>query len=325
MGLQSKLILMITRSPPMSDLTFATTEKQLSQLPALQLLASLGWHIVTPAKANEERRGRVSSLLLEDTLTAQLMKINRISFQGEEYEFTSSCIQDAVQKLKSYKYDGLLTTNQNMTDLLIMGTTEAQTINGFSKSFTLNYIDWKNPERNVFYAVPEFSVERSRSTQTARPDIVLFVNGIPLGVIECKAPSEDVVQAQTQNIRNQNDEYIPQLFVYAQILFVVNKNEAKYATVGTVNKFWSKWKEMCEDLESQKKYDDVLLKQVQTDFSSEDAHAAAESLEIRVTDIPSCSGRTPTEQDKTVFSMCSHARFLELIRGYTLFDGGNKK
>src|SRR5574344_1557165 len=127
----------------MFDLTFSTTEKQLSQLPALQLLASLGWHIMTPAQVNAERRGRASAVLLEDTLTAQLMKITRINFQGEEYEFAASAIQDAVQKLKSYKYDGLLTTNQNMTDLLIMGTAEAQTINGFSKSFTLNYIDWK--------------------------------------------------------------------------------------------------------------------------------------------------------------------------------------
>lgn len=309
----------------MFDLTFSTTEKQLSQLPALQLLASLGWHIMTPAQANAERHGRASAVLLEDTLTAQLMKINRINFQGEEYEFAASAIQDAVQKLKSYKYDGLLTTNQNMTDLLIMGTAEAQTINGFSKSFTLNYIDWKNPGRNVLYAVPEFSVERTRSTQTARPDIVLFVNGIPLGVIECKAPSEEVMQAQTQNIRNQNEEYIPHLFVYAQILFAVNKNEAKYATVGTVNKFWSVWKELCEGKAEQRSYDSALLKAVQTDFSSDDAHAAAESLEIRVSDIPSCAERTPTEQDRTLFSLCRPERFLELIRGYTLFDGGDKK
>ena len=77
-----------------------------------------------------------------------------------------------------------------------------------SKSYTLNYIDWKNPANNVFHATAEFAVERARSTETARPDIVLFVNGIPLVVIECKGPDVDVEQAISQTIRNQGEEYI---------------------------------------------------------------------------------------------------------------------
>lgn len=63
----------------------------------------------------------------------------------------------------------------------------------------------------------EFSVERARSTETARPDIVLFVNGIPFCVIECKAPQIEVEQAVSQSIRNQNDDYIPKLFIYSQL------------------------------------------------------------------------------------------------------------
>lgn len=63
-----------------------------------------------------------------------------------------------------------------------------QAIEGDSKSFNMNYIDWRNPSRNRFHVTAEYSVERSRSTETARPDIVLFVNGIPFCVIECKAP-----------------------------------------------------------------------------------------------------------------------------------------
>ena len=102
--------------------------------------------------------------------------------------FSEENIQSAIQKLKTVQYDGLQKTNEAIYDLITLGTALEQTIEGDSKSFTLNYIDWKNPANNAFHAVAEFSVERARSTETARPDIVLFVNGIPLVVIECKAP-----------------------------------------------------------------------------------------------------------------------------------------
>ena len=267
---------------------FDTTEHSLSQKPALELLHKLGWTILSYEDANKMRGGKLSSVLLEDVLYKQLSEINKISFQGKEYAFEQSCIQSAVQKLKPFKNDGLLPLNNELTDLLIMGTSETQSINGFTKSFTLNYIDWNNPDKNVFYAVPEFVVERVRSEKTVRPDIVLFVNGIPLGVIECKAPSEDLAQGITQNIRNQTETYIPHLFMYCQFLMAVNKNGAKYATVGTQSKFWNIWKE--PDISP-------LLKIIEN----------------------------PTEQDKTIFSLCSKDRFLDLIHGFTFFDVGTKK
>ncbi len=92
-----------------------------------------------------------------------------------------------------------------------------QTIEGDSKSFNMDYIDWRNPGRNKFHATVEYSVERSRSTETARPDIILSVNGIPFCVIECNALQTDVDQAVSQSIRNQNDDYIPKLFIYSQM------------------------------------------------------------------------------------------------------------
>ena len=128
--------------------------------------------------------------------------------------------------------------------MITLGTSLEQTIDGDSKSFTLNYIDWKNPAANVFHVTAEFPVERSRSAETARPDIVLFVNGIPLAAIECKAPDVDVEQAVSQTIRNQGEEYIPRLFVYVQMALAVNRSKAKYATAGTSKKFWSVWREL---------------------------------------------------------------------------------
>lgn len=100
----------------------------------------------------------------------------------------------------------------------------------------------------MFHVVPEFAVERSRSTETARPDVVLFVNGIPFCVIECKSPKVELDQAISQSLRNQSEEYIPGLFVFVQLVLAVNRTSARYGTVGTEKRFWSLWREL-EDSE----------------------------------------------------------------------------
>ncbi|NCD34995.1 MAG: type I restriction endonuclease subunit R, partial [Spartobacteria bacterium] len=222
---------------------FATNEKLTSQIPALQLLISLGYEYISPEDALAERQGRTSNVLLESILRNQLKEINRIRYKGSEYLFSEENVQSAIQKLKNIKYDGLLKTNEAIYDLITLGTAMEQTIEGDSKSFNMNYIDWRNPGRNTFHVTVEYSVERSRSTETARPDIVLFVNGIPFCVIECKTPQIEVEQAVSQSIRNQNDDYIPKLFIYSQMVLALNKNSAMYATTGTAAKFWGVWKE----------------------------------------------------------------------------------
>ena len=221
---------------------FETNEKLTSQLPALQLLIGLGFEFLTPAETLRERQGRTSNVLLEDILRSQLKEINRIRYKGGEYLFSEENVQSAIQKLKNIKYDGLLKTNEAIYDLLTLGTAMEQTIEGDSKSFNMNYIDWRNPGRNAFHVTVEYSVERSRSTETARPDIVLFVNGIPFCVMECKAPQVGVEQAVSQSIRNQSDDYIPKLFIYSQMVLALDKNNAMYATTGTAAKFWGIWR-----------------------------------------------------------------------------------
>ena len=160
-----------------------------------------------------------------------------------EYRFSEENVQSAVQKIKNVQYAGLLKTNEAVYDLLTLGTAMEQSIEGDSKSFSLNYVDWRTPSNNAFHVTAEFPVERTRSSETARPDIVLFVNGIPFAVIECKSPGDKVEAAISQTIRNQTEEYIPRLFIYTQLLMSINKNDARYATVGTEQKFWSLWRE----------------------------------------------------------------------------------
>ena len=72
-------------------------------------------------------------------------------------------------------------TNERLYELLTLGTSLTQTIDGDRKSYSLHYIDWQHPERNVYHVTDEFAVEKRGSHSTRRPDIVLFVNGIPAG------------------------------------------------------------------------------------------------------------------------------------------------
>ena len=123
-----------------------------------------------------------------------------------------------MQMLKEVIYDGLVRTNEKVYDLLCLGRSMQQSIEGDTKSFPLHYIDWTNWQNNVFHVTEEFSVERTGSHETRRPDIVLFVNGIPLAVIECKRPDlkDAIEEAISQHLRNQREDEIPRLFLYAQ-------------------------------------------------------------------------------------------------------------
>jgi type I restriction enzyme R subunit len=306
--------------------SFRFNEKHLSQIPALQLLANLGYRYLTPEQALAMRGGRLSNVLLEEVLRDSLKRINRIQHKGDNYLFSEENLQSAIQRLKNVKYDGLLRTNESVYDLLTLGVALEQSVEGDVRSFTLNYIDWKNPENNVYHVTAEFAVERTRSHETARPDIVLFVNGIPFAVIECKSPKTEVAQAVSQMIRNQRDEYIPTLFTYAQLVIGSNKNHCKYATVGTAAKYWAVWREGREE----KDEDGAALRAVLDQPLPQEAKAGlyellAEGFGVREPDAEYLVRRALTEQDRTIYALCRPERLLRMALQFTVFDGGRRK
>jgi type I restriction enzyme R subunit len=151
---------------------------------------------------------------------------------------------------------------------------------------------------------------------------LLFVNGIPLVVIECKAPSGDWAQGISQLLGYQQDDEIPGLFRTVQLLLAANKNAARYGTVGTAAKFWSLWREREDRKEDVAAAVATPLTEAQKratfagGFAEEQApFAAAEAG----------GGRGVTEQDRVLFALCRPDRLLDLVRRFTLFDGGEKK
>ena len=271
----------------------------ISQIPALEVLNKIGYTIISPEKA-EQMRGNLYNVVLKDILYERLTAINNFEYKGCTYKFSEKNIQQAILDIDEALTDGLIKTNEKIYDSLILGRSYPESLSEMdgTKSFNLNYIDWENPENNVFHVVEEFSVEREDGQGTVRPDIVTFINGIPFGVIECKKASISISQGISQMLRNQGKEYIPQLFKFVQIVMVTNKNETQYATTGTPKKFWSLWKEDKESIEY-KWFEETL----------------AETVTCRI----------PTVQDKNIISLFHPKRVIEIIRFFTLYDKNIKK
>lgn len=269
-------------------------EKNISQQPAIDLLTAMGYTYISPADCDKQRGSRYH-VLLRDILRGQLRRLNRYVYAGAENEFSAANIERAMEDLNEPLTDGLVRTSEKIYDALLLGKSYPETVgDGKMLSFNLRYIDWDNPQNNVFHVTEEFAVDSQDRQHNARPDIVLFINGIPFAVIECKAPHIPVEEAVGQMIRNQQAAYIPHLFKFAQLVVATNKNAVKYATAGTPKKFWSVWKEQ----------DDEWL---QT------------RLKALVPD------RMPTEQDRNIVSLFSPERVYELIRYFILFDANVKK
>lgn len=299
-------------------------EDHISQIPALQLLQNLGYTYLTPEEVLKERQEKLSNVILEDILEQQLLKFNKIQFKGKIYPFSPASIRGAIDAIKNVPmFDGLVTTNLKIYDLLTLGKSFEESIGNDRKSFTINYIDWNNIENNVFHVAEEFEVNRTSSDKKYRPDIVLFVNGIPLCIIECKRPDikEPLEEAKSQHLRNQQEDGIPHLYKYSQILLALTSNKVQYATTGTPRKFWATWKEQkLKETDLQE-----LVNKPLSDEQKDKLFADRFKYVRKYFDNIEAEGRLVTEQDKLLYSLCQPQRLLELMYKYIVYDAGIKK
>lgn len=306
-------------------------EDHISQIPAIQLLMKLGYKYISPEQALVLRDNRTSNVLLTPILKEQLAKINSINYKGEKHPFSDANINLAINEVKDLPIHlGYINANQHFYDLITLGKSFEQTINGDRKSFSFKYIDWEKPENNIFHVSEEFAVTRSNRSDTYRPDIVLFVNGLPLGIIECKsnAIKSPIDEAISQNLRNQKEDGIRDLYVYSNLVMGLAVNEAKYATTGTPKEFWNVWIEKFTKKYTEQDFLQELNNIKQATLPND------ERTEIFKTRYAATFKRFNelekdvvmlTEQDKMIYSICRPERFLELMYQYILYDDGIKK
>ena len=303
---------------------FDPREKHQSQIPALKLLVALGFTPLSQDEALRLRGGRLRNVVLDDVLAEQVMRINRFTHRGREYAFDLEDAHEAMRRLKPTpdRLKGLRGTNQDIYDTLVLGTTITKAIDGDSKSYSFRFIDWESPENNVFHVTAEFSVERTASSQTMRCDVAAFVNGIPLLVIENKRPTESLKKADSQLIGYQNEDNIPQLFHFAQFLVSINRVEAHYATVGASRKFWQTWHDE-EDTDNEiAPFANRALSAAEKDAIFSGDFAIARPYFKAMAEE---GDRAVTVQDRALYALCRPDRLLDLIRRFTVFEGGERK
>lgn len=226
--------------------------------------------------------------------------------------------------------EGYIAASEKAYNLLTLGQALEQSVDGDKKSFTLQYIDWKNISNNVFHVTEEFSVMRSTRKEHYRPDLVLFVNGIPLCIIECKRPDikKPLKQAISQHLRNQQEDGIRSLYVYSQLTLSIATQEAAYATNSTPEKFWAKWHEKFNSDEEERKYKNKLLefKNNPLPISIKESIFSDRFKYVRqYFDALEQEKILPTEQDIYLYGLCRPERLMDIIFNFVLFDDGEKK
>jgi len=179
--------------------------------------------------------------------------------QGYSGDLAKKAI-DKLVKTAINMADGLYEANKKIYELLRYGVTVREEL-GKPKE-TVWLINWEKPLKNNFSLAEEVTVH---GRNTKRPDLVIYVNGIALGVIELKRSKVGVSEGIRQNLDNQKDEFIPKFFSTMQLLIAGNDTQgARYGTILTPEKYYLKWKE-----DTSKEYDYVLDKHISQLFNKE--------------------------------------------------------
>lgn len=296
------------------------------------MLVNMGYIYLAPMDADRQRGGKLSNVLLEDILRKQLKELNSIRVSATKTSlFSDENIEKGILALKNLPMnEGYIAASEKAYYLLTLGHSLEQSIDGDKKSFTLQFIDWKNLSNNVFHVTEEFSVLRSTSKEHYRPDLVLFVNGIPLCVIECKRPDmkEPIKQAISQHLRNQQEDGIRNLYVYSQIILSLATQEGAYATNGTPEKFWAAWKEKFTDEKQEQIYHNKLIglkNQVLPETVKAQLFTDRFNYVRSYFDALEEEEIIPTIQDEYLYGLCRPERLLELVFNFILYDSGEKK
>ena len=298
-------------------------EEYSAKIPALALLTHLGWTFLSPEQALAARGGKTNEVVLRDVLRTELKK-RRFTFEGQDHALSDKAIDAILQEVcQPALNEGLTAANERLYNHLVYGISVTEFVGGKKANPTIALIDWQQPDNNSLLFTEEYKVLRRNGIEHRIPDIVCFVNGFPLVVIEAKRPDGHANKPPTiaagisQNLRNQRDDEIPHLFAYSQLLLSINGIDGRYGTQGTSKPFWSAWREEeITELEFQQLKNKTLnAAQMAALFDHRPAfirHWYQELLaggELAVTD-----------QDRLLIGLLSPQRLLEITRLFVLFD-----
>lgn len=247
-----------------------TPEYLYSELPAIELFKKLGFNYFDASIA--DTRESINEVILEDRLRQSLLKINPW--------LQDNTLEKVVRKLKNIQASTLMEANQIVFDFISKKDSITEKPTPEAKPEPVFIIDYENIENNDFLIVNQMKYNGIHKNSI--PDIVVYINGLPIAIIEAKSPKVSITDAISDLSYYQENSQ--KLFYYNQICVGMNKGKALYGTIGSQFAHYSKYK--LEDLTE---------------------------LELLVE-------RTATAQDILIYSLFKKEMLLDIIRNFTIFE-----
>ncbi|MGB7709018.1 MAG: type I restriction endonuclease subunit R [Microcoleus sp.] len=220
-----------------------------------------------------------------------------LSNQGINHTLINNALRELDQAATLGEIQNLYDANKAVYGLLRYGVKVKA--GAGEQNQTIWLIDWENPENNHFAIAEEVAV---KGKNNKRPDIVLYINGIALGILELKRSIVSISEGIRQNLDNQKKEFIRPFFTTLQLVMAGNDTQGlRYGTIETPEKYYLEWKEENPEYNHQ------------TD-PPEQKYLSNSTYE---------SGDNPL--DCALIRLCNKTRFLELIHNFIIFDKGIKK
>jgi len=263
-------------------------EYELTEKPVLDLLEKLGYKVYDIEEGVSDRPTRETeyNILLEDNLRKALKRINPWISENN--------ITKAVNEIKPARISAtnMMEANELIYKKLVKYISLPQDLGEGKKNQTVKYIDFDNPENNEFIAMNQYRV---KGNEVIKPDIVTFINGIPIGVIECKnettckEPEEEAINQlrRYQDIRDNEAEGAEKFFYTNQVVVAAWRDSASASTVGAPYREFKAWKDPYP-------------------YNKEDIEQLLDSK--------------PTLQDILLFSIFKKERILDLMQNFTVFE-----
>ena len=260
-------------------------ELEWAEEPAADLLRVLfNYSALTADDVRRLREGLTTEPVLTVRLAECLSQLNPW--------LTDDGVRRAVAAVTRVAAVDLMEANENAHTSLSYGVTAPHSENGRRQDRTVRFFDFDNPSANVFEFARQVSIKGPR--QEIVPDIVVYVNGLPLAVMECKSPTlaEPIGEAIRQFRRYEGrDEFsglgAPRLFETAQFSIALAHDVAKYGTTLTPTRQWAEWKD---------------------------------PYPLTLDQLTAQLGRTPTGQDILLAGLLAPANLLDLVRNFVMFE-----
>ncbi|MEZ6184531.1 MAG: HsdR family type I site-specific deoxyribonuclease [Planctomycetota bacterium] len=253
-------------------------EDSLAEQPALELLRALGYTYVPGAELTAPcaERDTFRQVVLKGRLRAAIKRLNPWINEAN--------LNRAVQRITQIETTSLMEANEKVHHDLTRCFSVDQEV-GATKKQTVRLIDFDNPENNEFLVVNQFVV---KGAEEKRPDVVLFVNGLPLAVIECKSPKLTHPRAEAIKQLHVYQEEIPRLFWFNYVcVAAAGSAGAWYGAIQSPDEFFFAWKD---------------------------------PWPLKKDDLRQLVDRAPTPQDRLLASLFQKARFLDLLRDFVVYE-----